>query len=199
MAAITNYSTLAAAIDTWDERTHDSDEIIGLAEGSIRLMLGPHFAKEASVTVAFTAGSAALPAGYIRPLSLTHATYGELTQMAVGEVRKRRIWDTSGVPGIYAVTGSTVEVAPIYTGNLTFDIEGTLTGLSGSNATNWLITNAPQVYLSMCMSVAKAKFEDFAGAATYQANAQGQLDELAMQAVVGAQGRASVAIPGATP
>lgn len=198
MAAITDYTTLAAAVDTWDERTHDSAEIIGLAEGGIRLMLGPHFAKEASVTLTFTAGSVALPAGFVRPLALTHATYGELTQQAIGEVRKRRVWDTSGVPDIYAVTGSTVEVAPTYTGDLTFDIEGTLTGLSDSNPTNWLITNAPQAYLAMCMHFAKAKFED-PTASAYKASALQTLHDLGIQSMVAQASRATVTIPGATP
>lgn len=200
MAAITDYTTLAAAIDSWDERDdHDVDEIIGLAESQFRRHLGPNYAKEASTTLALTSGTATLPTGYVRSLALTHATYGGLDQSSIGEVRRRRVWDTSGIPDIYAITASSVEVAPTYTGNLTFDYEGTLTGLSAGNTTNWLITNAPDVYLAMCLSYAKAFNEDYQKAATLRADALQGLDALVGQSTVGAHGRATVAIPGMTP
>lgn len=199
MAAITNYTTLIAAIDDWDDRTHDTAELIGLAEAEFRLYFGPNFAKETSTTLVFTAGSATLPTGYVRALSLVHTTYGGLTQQSIGAVRERRVWDTSGIPDIYAVTGSTVETAPTYTGNLTFDYEGTLTGLTAGNETNWLITNAPQAYLSMCLSMAKAKFEDYQGVVLYKAQALKTLDDLGIQSMVAQHGRGGVKIAGCTP
>jgi hypothetical protein len=199
MAQVTDYTTLAAAIDTWDERTHDSDELIGLAEAEFRLYLGPNFAKETSTTLTFASGSAALPAGYVRTLALTHSVYGTLGQRSIAAVRSRRIADASGIPDIFAITGSTVETAPSYTGDLTFDYEGTLAGLTSSNATNWLITNAPQAYLSMCLSMAKAKFEDYQSAAVLRSQAISTLNDLGIQSMVGQLSRASVTIPGATP
>jgi hypothetical protein len=199
MAQVTDYTTLAAAIDTWDERTHDSDELIGLAEAEFRLYLGPNFAKETSATLTFASGSAALPAGYVRTLALTHSVYGTLGQRSIGAVRSRRIADASGIPDIFAITGSTVETAPSYTGDLTLDYEGTLAGLTSSNATNWLIANAPQAYLSMCLSMAKAKFEDYQGAALLRSQAISTLNDLGIQSMVGQLSRASVTIPGATP
>jgi hypothetical protein len=199
MAQVTDYTTLAAAIDTWDERTHDSDELIGLAEAEFRLYLGPNFAKETSATLTFASGSAALPAGYVRTLALTHSVYGTLGQRSIAAVRSRRIADASGIPDIFAITGSTVETAPSYTGDLTFDYEGTLAGLTSSNATNWLITNAPQAYLSMCLSMAKAKFEDYQSAAVLRSQAISTLNDLGIQSMVGQLSRASVTIPGATP
>jgi len=199
MSQVTDYTTLAAAIDTWDERTHDSDELIGLAEAEFRLYLGPNFAKETSTTLTFASGSAALPTGYVRALALTHSVYGTLGQRSIGAVRSRRIADASGIPDIFAITGSTVETAPSYTGDLTLDYEGTLAGLTSSNATNWLIANAPQAYLSMCLSMAKAKFEDYQGAALLRSQAISTLNDLGIQSMVGQLSRASVTIPGATP
>lgn len=199
MAAITNYTTLAAAIDNWDERTHDAAELIGLAEAEFRLHLSPHYARDTSnASLAFTSGSAALPSGFIRPLALTHGTYGQLHATTIGAVRERRIWLTTGIPDCYAITGSTIEVAPSYTGNLALDYEATLTGLSGSNETNWLITNAPQAYLSMCLHFAKAKWEDPAAGA-YKAQALNTLDNLTTQSTVAQYGNAKPRIPGATP
>lgn len=197
---ITDYTTLAAAIATWDERTHDADEIIGLAEAAIRNALGPSYAREASTTISTSSsGVASLPSGFIRPVALTHATYGQIRQRTIAEVRQRIAADGAGVPDIFALTGSTILVAPTYEGDLTLDHEAILTGLSASNTTNWLITTAPHVYLSMCLSVAKAKFEDQSGSESYQRqafDAIGQLRALSIAAQFGtAEMSPDVAMP----
>jgi len=201
MAQIIDYASLVTAISSWDERdwSADADEIIGLAEAEFRLHLSPNYARESSVTLAIVSGSVALPAGYIRALALTHATYGALNLKSIGVVRLTRINNDTGIPDIYAVTGSTIEVAPTYTGNLTFDYEGTLAGLSGSNTTNWLILNAPQAYLAMCMSVAKAKMEDFEQSAVYEGRALKTLSDLGIQSAIGQFSGSSMTIRGATP
>lgn len=199
MAAITNYTTLASAINTWGERTQDVDELIGLAEAEFRLHLTPQYARETSaLTLAFTNGSATLPSGFVRPIALSHATFGTLAGTTMANIRNRRIAVSTGIPDVFAVTGSTIEVAPLYTGNLILDYEATLAGLSGSNATNWLITNAPQAYLSMCMYFAKAKFEDPL-AMTYRAQAMGAVDALISQSVVAQFGSAAPVLAGVTP
>jgi len=198
MAAVTDYASLSAAIEEWDERSHDTDQIIALAEAEFRLHLDPHFSREASTSLTFTDGSATLPTGFVRPLTLTHETYGPLEEASIGYVRKRRVWLTTGIPDCFAVTGSTVEVAASYTGLLTFDFESTLTALSSDNTTNWLITSAPQAYLAMCMFFAKAKFED-AMAASYRGQALSTLDDLVQQSTVAQYGRASTKLRGATP
>jgi hypothetical protein len=199
--AITTYATLTTALSDWAERTYTSaqtDEAIGLAEGEFRLYFGPHFSKETTTTLAFTSGSATLPTGLVRTISMVHATYGALTEATPGVIREQRIWDTSGVPSKFAIEGTTIITAASYTGNLTHDYEGTLTGLSSGNTTNWLITYAPQAYLSMCLYFLKAREED-AQATGYKLTALKTLDDLGIQSMVMQQGRASVRIPGQTP
>ena len=202
--AVTSYSTLSSAITDWAERSDwtstNTDELIALAEAEFRLHFGPNFAKETTATVSFTSGSGTIPTGLVRVLSLTHTTYGQLTESTIAAVRERRISDTtSSVPGIYTLFGSTIEIGPAYTGNLTLDYEGTLTALSGSNTTNWLITNAPQAYLSMCLSFGKAKMEDYQGAALLRASSLQTLGDLGIQSNVAQRGRSQVRIPGLTP
>lgn len=197
MAQITNYTTLAAAIDDWEERDLDADELIGLAEAEFRVHLGPHYARETSATVAFTSGSASLPSGFVRPIAMTHSTYGEIDLVTLAQVRKLRL-NATGIPSVYAVTGSTLEVGPSYTGNLTFDYEAKLTGLDGSNATNWLITNAPHVYLDMCRFYAKSKFED-PNAVAFRAAALANLDLLVEQSTIAKYGQAGAVLRGCTP
>lgn len=198
MAQITNYTTLAAAIDDWEERDLDADELIGLAEAEFRIHLGPHYARETSATVTFTSGSASLPAGFVRPIAMTHATYGEIGLVTLAHVRKRRVYDASGIPSVYAVTSSTLECAPTFSGDVTFDHEATLTGLDGSNATNWLITNAPHVYLDMCRFYAKSKFED-PNAVAFRAASLANLDLLVDQSTIAKYGQAGAVLRGCTP
>lgn len=197
MAAVTDYATLCDEIDNWDERSHDSDQLIGLSEAVFRLQLGPNYARETTSTVTITSGSGPLPTGFIRPVTMVHATYGEIDLKSIQEVLERRVWDSSGIPDIYAVTGTTVETAPTFTGSLSFTHEAKFTGLSQTNSTNWLITNAPQVYLSMCLSFAKAYSEDYNAAATLRASALNDLDALGRQSQLAAS--RGYRIAGATP
>jgi hypothetical protein len=200
--AITDYASLSTAVNDFTERAYDQgtlDRFIGLAEAEFRLSLGPNFARETSTTITATSGSAPLPAGFLRPVSLIHLTYGPLSEGTIAAVRERRVWDTSGIPDMFAVTGSTVEVAPSYTGSLTLDYEGTLTGLSSGNTTNWLITNAPQAYLKMVIAMSKAFEEDYQSAATFTASAMQNLTDLGIQSMVAQLGRARPQISGMTP
>lgn len=201
-AAITDYDTLGTGINDFAERSYTAGELdrfIGLAEAEFRLYFGPNFAKETSATLSVTAGVATLPTGFVRALSLVHATYGPLTEKTIGAVRERIVWDASGTPAIYCIFGASVLVAPSYTGNLTFDYEGTLVGLSAAHTTNWLITNAPQAYLSMCLSMEKAFNEDYQGAGVARSDAMQTLNDLGIQSMVGQYGRAAVHLPGSTP
>ena len=199
---ITDYASLSTAINDFADRSYDQgqlDRFIGLAEGEFRIYFGPNFAKESNTTLTVTSGVATLPTGFIRAVALVHATYGELTEKPVAAVRERLVYDTSGIPDIYAITGSSVLVAPSFTGSLSFDYEGSLTGLSDSNTTNWLITNAPQAYLAMCLSMERAFNENDQGAALAKADAFRVLNDLGMQAIVGQLGRSAVRLPGVTP
>jgi hypothetical protein len=200
MAQITDYATLVTALNDWAERSDfDEDQMIGLAEAEFRIYFGPNFAKETSATLTFTSGAATVPTGFVRPISVAHATYGTLDNASLERVRERRIWDTTGIPGIYTINGTQVLTAPAYTGDLTFDYEGTLTGLSGSNTTNWLITNAPQAYLTMCKSFVKAWEEDMGSAAMLKAAALSTLGDLGIQAMVAQAAGRTAHIRGATP
>lgn len=204
MAAIVSYSTLTSEIAAHMKRTYssaDTDGFIGNAEGEFRLYLGPNFAKQTSATPTFTDGSAALPSGFVRPIAATHSTYGPLTEADIGTIREARSFSTASIPARYAITGSTIELDDDdYDGSdITLDYEGTLSGLSGSNATNWLVLNAPQAYLKMCLSYAHARLGALDQAASLRQAALQDLNDLGIQSTVAQLARASVRIPGATP
>ena len=198
MAQITDYTTLGDAIATWDERSHDTDELIGLAEAEFRIYLGPNYAKETTATLTFTAGVASVPAGYLRAVSMTHATGGPMTQVSWDALNTYNPMGVSGIPALYAISGSSIKTAPVFDGSADFTYEGTLAGLTGSNLTNWLIEKAPQAYLSMCMYFAKAKYED-PSAGAYRDAALTALGNLNVQDTVARYGHAAMTIRGVTP
>jgi len=198
--AITDYASLKSGINDFDENVYDDgqlDRFIGLAEGEFRLYFGPNFAKETSTTLTFTSGSAALPSGFVRCVAMTHGTYGTLTETSIGKVRDRRLY-TSGVPARFAITGSTVELDITGSDSATMDYEGTLTGLSSGNTTNWIITNAPQAYLSMCLYFAKV-FKEDPNAPAYKQSSLQTLADLGFQSMTAQLSRAAVRLQGVTP
>jgi hypothetical protein len=203
MAAVSSYATLTTEIARVMERTYvsaETDGFIANAESEIRVELGPHFAKEtAGATLTVTAGSATLPTGLVRVLSLLHTTYGQLTEMSIATIRERRIGGSTTVPTGYCLTGTTILTDALYTGNLTLDYEGTLPALTSINTTNWLVTYAPMVYLEMCLYYAFKDEEDVKNAALHKSIAMNMLKGLNEQSLVMQLGRASVTIPGVTP
>lgn len=198
MPQITNYTTLSDAIESWDERSHDVDELIGLAEAEFRLYLGPNYAKETMASLTFASGVASVPAGYLRAISMTHATGGPMTQVSLDALNTFNPMGVSGIPALYAISGGSIKTAPVFDGVASFTYEGTLAGLTGPNPTNWLIEKAPQAYLSMCMYFAKAKSEDPAAGA-YRDAALTALGSLNVQDTVARYGHAAMTIRGATP
>jgi hypothetical protein len=200
--AVTDYASIRTELNNFTERSYSEaqvDTFIGLWEGDLNLHLGPNYERETSATVSFTSGSASQPSGFLRPISLVHTTYGKLTGKPIGVVRERRILDTSGIPDIFAITGTTIELAPTYTGDLTLDYAAKLTGLSSGNTSNWLLAAAPQAYFWGVCAQAKAFEEEWPLAAALEARAKAIVDELSTQATVAQYGRSSVTIAGATP
>lgn len=192
MPQITDYTSLAAAIDEWDERSHDADELVGLSEAEFRIYLGPNYARETGAAVSFTNGLGSLPTGFVRFISLSDTTYGNLTQVSWDALTDYNVTGGAGIPTKCAISGTQIKTDYSFTGSRTLRYEGTLTGLTTDNPTNWLIEIAPQAYLSMCMSFAKAKFEDYSNAAMLKGAAFKTLADLGMQSTVAQYGRASL-------
>ncbi len=201
MAAIVDYASLSSEIGAHMKRTYtaaETDGFIGNAEAEFRLYLGPNYAQQTSTTLTFTAGSAALPSGFIRPIAVTHATYGDLDETDISTIRLARVAGNA-IPSKFCVTGATVEIDTSGSDTATMDYEAILTGLSGSNTTNWLILKAPQAYLKMCLSYANARLKALDQAQLLMAAALQNLSDLGIQSMVATAGRSAARIPGPTP
>jgi len=202
MAAITNYTTLAAAIPEWDKRSYTADvldEIIGLAEAEFRLELGPLYPRETTATLSFVSGEAAFSARFIRPIALIVDTYGRIPFRSSAEVKSNNASGLAGVPAMAAVDGDAIITYPSYTGDADLVYEANLTGISSSSATNWMITNAPQAYLKMCLYVCRARIEDYESAALFKADAMDTINKLNIQSMLAVNGMGGMTIAGPTP
>lgn len=70
------------------------------------------------------------------------------------------IADTVGPQSIYTIEGDTLYTAPAATTGLKAKWYQKFTALSGDSDTDWIVTNAPQVYLNGCLMLACAYTQD---------------------------------------
>lgn len=127
-----------------------------------------------------TAGTVTLSsmdAAWLEFIELTPVLTGAISMQYVEPWMFRKQQDllqtTSGPQFIYTIEGDTLFVAPKHTGNITAYYYEKFTALSADGDTDWVLTNAPQVYMSGCLMLAaryvqderEQKFRsDFAGA-----------------------------------
>jgi hypothetical protein len=157
--SLDTYTNLKAEIADWldrDDLTSRIDTFIDLAEAKhareirVRAML-----KRAQAT---TSGKyMALPAGYraMKILRLLTSPVTVLEQCNETELT-RRAQDAQGKPEVFAIHeeiefNRTPDDA--YQAEMIYYCK--LTGLSDNNATNWLLTNAPDLYLYGALSAAE--------------------------------------------
>lgn len=95
----------------------------------------------------------AIPADYLRPirLQITDAPTSEVAPISTAQMLQLRgdRNDRVGRPTHYALTAGSLELYPTpdNTYNASLVYYGRVAALSGSNATNWLLTEAPDAYL----------------------------------------------------
>ena len=154
--AISNYTELKAAVANWldrDDLTDRIPEFIALAEGRFNRVLRIR-AMESKQTADTVAGqqNLALPARYISMRNLQINTTPVTAMQYVTPEMFDRLYGGrggSGTPKFYTVLADELQLGP--TPSSVQQIEmlfyQKFESLSDSVATNWMITNAPDVYL----------------------------------------------------
>ena len=153
--AIGNYSELQTAVANWldrDDLTDRIPEFISLAEARFNrvLRLRSMEDKQTASTVA-AQRNYALPGGYIQMRNFQLNT-DPLTPLSyVTPEIYDRLWggSTSGTPNFYTILADEVSLGPIPASILTMEMlfYKTFTNLTALAPTNWLLTNAPDIYL----------------------------------------------------
>ena len=153
--AISNYTELKTAVANWldrDDLTDRIPEFIALAEARFNrvLRLRSMEAKYTANTVA-SQRNLALPASYIQMRNFQVNSNPLTTLSYVTPEIYDRLWggSTGGTPKFYTILANEVSFGPIPGSVMEVEMlfYKKFENLSGSVATNWLITNAPDIYL----------------------------------------------------
>lgn len=204
MSAITNYATLTTAINEWSDRSYAStrtDQFIALAESEFNNTLR-NYRREITDTITTDAdGEATLPTDFRRMRSIRRDIAGAAPLEPVGwrALAALNPQAIAAEPVYYAISGSTLKVAPIAEDDFVLTYDAALTALSGSNATNWLITLAPLAYLFMCLSMAEAYEKNFNEAAVWKQQAMEQLETIGILSDLAQYGSGDMSLDFVTP
>jgi hypothetical protein len=159
--AISNYTELKTAVANWldrDDLTDRIPEFIALAEARFNrvLRLRSMEAKYTANTVA-AQRNLALPTGYIQMRNFQVNTSPLTTLSYVTPEIYDRLWGGSrgGTPKFYTILANEVSFGPIPGSVMEvemlfykkFDNLGTATTSGYPDSVNWLMTNAPDIYL----------------------------------------------------
>lgn len=201
--SITTYTELKTALQNWYARSDETftnrvDEFIDLAEDRIHYGAGepgePTFTQplrirgmETSANLTVSSQTVALPTGFLqeRRLYLNTDPKTDLDYFPPD-----RFWATdaavpsaSGQPSIYTIEGTNIIFGPSpdtsYTGKILYF--GKLDALSESATTNWLVTNAPTIYLYACLLEAAIWDRNDEEALKYAGLFRGRINSLVRQ------------------
>jgi len=153
--SITNYSELQASVASWLNRgdlTASVPDFITLAECQLNIDLKAR-AMDSKVTLPTVIGTStvALPTDMLgmRRIQVLGSYNQPLSYRSPDELSADFSANTSGMPAVFTVVGSNVELAPIpdavYSLELTYQQK--IPALSVSSPTNWLLTSWPNAYL----------------------------------------------------
>lgn len=157
--AITNYGTLKAAVASWLNRadlTASIPDFVKLAEQRIYYGGGEPFASQplripamqARTTGTISSGSISFPTDMLE-LQRISATVGgqsqELTYMPPQLFAEQA--NSASTPTAYTFANNAILTAGTGAADYTLDYFAKFSALSADEDTNWLITNAPAVYL----------------------------------------------------
>jgi len=168
--AITDFSSLRSEVQSYCGRSDTTfaarvEQFVSLAEDRMYLGQGadagdplysaPVRSKimETTATVSLTSGDGVLPAGClaIRRITRGSSDTAGLSYMTPDQLQLRLAQASGGMPGYYTVEGTTLKVAPTYTGDLTVLYYQRFDPITLTNPTGPMLTEHGQLYFSACM------------------------------------------------
>lgn len=153
--AISNYSELKTAVANWldrDDLTDRIPEFVALCEARFNRALRIR-AMETKQTASTVAGqrNLALPARFIQMRNFQVNTTNLTPLQYVTPEIYDRLYGTAntGTPEVYTIIADELQFGPVPATAQTVEMlfYQSFEALSDSNTTNWVITNAPDVYL----------------------------------------------------
>lgn len=162
MTTITSYATLVTALQGWldgaESVTQSPDQMIFLAEAHFRRNILT-LERETDATLSATSGELTLPTDFLE----YHTAYvdsdprSDLQLVSPGVLRSHWTPAHTGLPCECAIKNGYLLLgpAPDRTYDVILTYSRSLSGLSSSNTTNWLLEDHPDAYLYGAMMVAE--------------------------------------------
>ena len=184
--ALTTYTELKASIADWLNRsdlTSAIDDFISLSESQIERQLRTRqMIVRATATIDTEYG--AVPGDFLETKSLklntNPVTSMQFETMDSLDSLSNTTYISPGKPLYFTIVGGQIRVLPIpdgsYTAELTYYAK--LTKLSSTNATNWLLTQAPDVYLYGSLLQAAPYLQDDARIQVWSSLYQAGIEQL---------------------
>lgn len=142
--SIASYTELVAAVGDWLDRSDLSAraaDFIRLTEARLNRLLDD---PEMEVSATLTGDGAELPADFGEMVSIGTADGNPLSP--IGNAEYAALMPVSGTSRYYTIRGGAIYYHP-GSANVTLVYRRSIPALSGTNATNWLLDRAPDVYL----------------------------------------------------
>lgn len=150
MSAIADYSDLLVAVSDYagkPEITHLFPRFLALAEAKLNRSL--RLSKmEDTATVTVTAGVGDLPDDFLEARVVYGANKVALSGIPLSVLIEGYANRQGGGAVAFCIQGDTLRVAPVWTGSLTLEYYAAIPALTTTNKTNWLLTLAPDLYIS---------------------------------------------------
>ena len=202
--ALTSYSELKSSIADWLNRgdlTAVIPDFISLAEAQMERKLPTQkMVKRANATI--DTPFSALPSDFLSAKSLiltSTSPVRQLTFISQDELdAKKYIYSATGKPNYFALVGNQIEVLPApdssYTAELTYI--ATLSKLSDSNTSNWVLARHPDVYLYGSLLQAAPYLRDDERVGLWSSQYQAAMEDMLLQNERAAfsQGRTAMAV-----
>lgn len=203
--ASNTYPGLSSDLNSYTERGYSASQIdtfISNAEAKFNRRLGPNYRRTTSGTLTMDAnGEASLPAGFIAMRSLVRDVAGSVPLVSVSWDALIRLnpYEISHDAAFYAIKSGTIRIAPVTEDSYLAVYDASLTPLTSGAPTNWLSTEAPDIYLTMVKAEARMFEEEWATAAGLEGKAYEMLDDLTNRDVVAQFSNAEVVMDMVTP
>ena len=175
--AITTYAELKSSIANWlnrDDLTSVIPDFISLTEAGINRDLR-HYKMINRVDATLDSRYVQMPADWLETVrfGITSGTTYRLELISRDDMLEYRqnTSDVAGIPKFYANIGDTIEVFPTPAAEYQMQLQyyAKTPALSDSNTTNWLLTDAPDIYLYGALVQAAPYLNDDARVQTWAA------------------------------
>ena len=155
--AISNYSELQVAVSNYLHRSDLTDlipDFISLAEAKLNRVLRLRFME--NTTTGDAINPAALPTGFVEMISIAAVSNSKTYPLTY--ISPENLYGDSATPCFYTIIGDSIYFEPSGTGTYSMNYYKKFDALS--SGVNWLITNAPDVYLYATLLEAEPYLKD---------------------------------------